>query len=105
MNKLKNKKSVTILLLLLGLTDIIEAQTLDKSPSQEWYYGFANHEIWISRYFYQHLVTAGDTTIMGKKCVIMGMALMQPLSDMKIWGNPLSFFIENLTNYYGSMRN
>ncbi len=46
----------------------------DSTPSKEWYYGFASHEVWASRYFYQHLVTAGDTIIMGKKCVIIKQA-------------------------------
>ena len=74
MNKLKNKKSVAVLLLLLGLTDIVEAQMLDKSSLKEWYYGFASHEILASKYFYQHLVTAGDTVIMGKDCKIIKQA-------------------------------
>ena len=74
MNKLKYKKGVAVMLILFGLTDIAGAQTLDKSPSKEWYYGYASHEIWASQYFYQHLVTAGDTTIMGKDCMIIRQA-------------------------------
>lgn len=62
------------LLLFLTLTDIMEAQTFDNSPLKEWYYGFASHEIWASRYFYQHLVTAGDTIIMERNCVIVKQA-------------------------------
>ena len=73
-NKLNNLKNSVFLILLLGIARMTEAQMLSESHSMEWYYGFASHEIWASRYFYQHLVTAGDTTIMGKNCVIVKQA-------------------------------
>ncbi len=91
MNKLKYKKNVAVMLVLLGLTCIVKAQTFDESPSKEWYYGFASHEIWASRYFYQHLVTVGDTVIMGKDCVIV-----QQSEDQGDGFNASTFGYENM---------
>ena len=57
---------VAILLMAMG-----EAMAQSEHANKEWYYGFASHEIWASRYFYQHLVTNGDTVISGKDCTIL----------------------------------
>ncbi len=67
-------KGFVLILLLLAAAGVAKAQTFDESHYKEWYYGFASHEIWASRYFYQHLVTVGDTTIMGKDCKIIKQA-------------------------------
>lgn len=67
------KRSIALLVMLV-LTSMARAQTPDTILAKEWYYGFASHEIWASRYFYQHLVTAGDTTILGKECRIIKQA-------------------------------
>jgi len=74
MNRSKQRKSAIVLLLSLTVAGIAGAQTLDGSPLKEWYYGFEDHEIWTSRYFYQHLVTDGDTVIKGKECTIIKQA-------------------------------
>ncbi len=74
MNKSKHSKSIFVLLLLLAVTGMAKGQTHKDYPAKEWYYGFASHEVWSSRFFYQHLVMAGDTVIMGKECVIIKQA-------------------------------
>ena len=67
-------KKTIILLVLLDMISMAGLKAQDSRPAKEWYYGSATHEIWGSRYFYQHLVTAGDTVIMGKECVIIKQA-------------------------------
>ena len=74
MDRRKHWKRSIALLIMLIVTSMLKAQAPDNSPAKEWYYGFASHEIWASRYFYQHLVTAGDTTILGKECIIIKQA-------------------------------
>lgn len=74
MKRTINLKRKGFFFLLLTIAGMATAQTLYDPPSKEWYYGFASHEIWASSYFYQHLVTVGDTIIMGKNCVIVKQA-------------------------------
>lgn len=69
--KIKNRKRTFVLPIFLMMIEVVGAQTRNEPPFKEWYYGFASHEILVSRYFYQHLVTAGDTIIKGRNCVIV----------------------------------
>lgn len=69
-----NYRIKAVLFLLLAVAGVAGAQTIDDYHTKEWYYGFSDHEIWTSRYFYQHLITVGDTLIMGKKCTIIKQA-------------------------------
>lgn len=70
---LHTTKFAVFVLLLLAAAGVAKAQTHDH-VNKEWYYGFASHEIWASRYFYQHLVTNGDTVISGRDCTILRQA-------------------------------
>ena len=91
MDSSRHTKSVVFILLLLAMTGKVLGQTFDDSPSKEWYYGFASHDIWTSRYFYQHLITVGDTTLMGKECIIIKQA-----DDYGGETNPYPFMCENM---------
>ncbi len=91
MNKLKCKKSAVLVLMLLSLICIVKAQTFDDSPSKEWYYEYEKNEIWASYYYFQHLVTDGDTVILGKQCFIIKEA-----EDYNANFYPPSFFCEDM---------
>lgn len=74
MKRICTLRKQALLLLMLAVSGTLEAQKLPDSPHKEWYYGFASHEIWSSNYFFQHLVTAGDTVIMDKECIVIKQA-------------------------------
>lgn len=69
MNRSYHRNCLVIFILLFATAGVAKAQVPDYAPNKEWYYGYASHEIWASQYFYQHLVTDGDTVIMGRNCV------------------------------------
>ena len=74
-----------MVILQLATAGMPQAQTLDGSPLKEWYYSCVEHHPWASNYYYQHLVTAGDTIIMDKECTVV-----------KDSGDPTVFYYWNM---------